>query len=184
MFVGDYMEYLDIYDDNNNYLGYSVDRKKAHEENLWHRHVSCWIMNDRGEILLQQRSLTKKKNPGMWAKTGGHVDAGETPDEAIKREAFEEIGLKVNDDEVVNIEIFKSKNPKENYYSYGYIFFTNLEEDEYILQKEEVEQVKYYAIEELENLKKDNNQNYTFYKWDIDSFNEQMNILKEYRNKR
>ena len=177
------MEYLDIYDENNNYLGYSEERKKAHNENLWHRHVSCWIMNEKGQILLQQRSLTKTKNPGMWSKTGGHVDKGETPNEAIKREVFEEIGLSVKDEDIFNIEIFKSKNPKEHYYSYGYIFFTNFKEEDYILQKEEVEQVKYYSIEEMEKLKLDNNPNYTFYMWDQDSFNEQMNILKENRDR-
>ena len=177
------MEYLDIYDENNNYLGYAEERKKAHNENLWHRHVSCWIMNEKGQILLQQRSLTKTKNPGMWSKTGGHVDKGETPNEAIKREVFEEIGLSVKDEDIFNFEIFKSKNPNEHYYSYGYIFFTNLKEEDYTLQKEEVEQVKYYLIEEIEKLKDDNNSNYTFYKWEQDSFNEQMNILKEYRDR-
>ena len=30
---GDYMELIDIYDENNNYLGYSVDRKEAHDNN-------------------------------------------------------------------------------------------------------------------------------------------------------
>lgn len=177
------MEYLDIYDENNNYLGYAEERKKAHIENLWHRHVSCWIMNQKGQILLQQRSLTKTKNPGLWSKTGGHVDKGETPDEAIKREVFEEIGLNVKDEDIINIEIFKSKNPNEHYYSYGYIFFTNLKDEDYILQKEEVEQVKYYSIEDIEQLKLDNNPNYTFCRWEQDSFNEQMQILKEYREK-
>ena len=79
------MELIDIYDENNNYLGYSVDRKEAHDNNLWHHHVSAWIMNCDGDVLLQQRSFNKKKNPGKWAKTGGHVDGGETEEEAIKR---------------------------------------------------------------------------------------------------
>lgn len=55
------MELIDVFDENNNYLGYSLDRKEVHEENLWHRHVSAWIMNYNGEILLQQRALDKKK---------------------------------------------------------------------------------------------------------------------------
>ena len=88
------MELIDIYDENNNYLGYSAERDKVHENNLWHRHVSAWIMNNEGKILMQQRSFSKIKNPGKWAKTGGHVDSGESEDDAIKREVFEEIGLK------------------------------------------------------------------------------------------
>ena len=58
------------WNENNKKLGYSVERSKAHEENLWHCHVSAWIMNYNGEILLQQRALDKKKNSGKWAKTG------------------------------------------------------------------------------------------------------------------
>ena len=176
------MELIDVYDENNNYSGYSVSRKEIHENNLWHRHVSCWIMNEKGEILMQQRAFSKFKNPGKWAKTGGHVDSGETPDQAIKREVFEEIGLIIDDKNINNIETFKSKT-KENYYSYGYIFMTNLKEDEFVLQEDEVAAVKYFTIEQLEQFKKDNNQDFTFFKWDDESFNKQINILKKYRNK-
>ena len=175
------MESLDVYDENNNYLGYSLERTEIHEKQLWHRHVSAWIMNKEGKVLLQQRSFNKKKNPGKWAKTGGHVDAGETCEEAIKREVYEEIGLKVNDNEINNIEIFKSKNNKENYYSYGYIFITDLKEKDFKLQKEEVNAVKYFSIEELEEAKKQNNNDFTFCNWDEDGFKKQMDILKEYK---
>lgn len=174
------MELLDVYDENNNYLGYSLERTEIHEKKLWHRHVSAWIMNKEGKVLLQQRSFNKKKNPGKWAKTGGHVDAGETCEEAIKREVYEEIGLKVKDNEINNIEIFKSKNNKENYYSYGYIFITNLKEKDFKLQKEEVNAVKYFSIEQLEEAKKQNNNDFTFCNWDEDGFKKQMDILKEY----
>lgn len=135
------MELLDIYDENNNYLGYSLDRKEAHDKNLWHYHVSAWIMNYDGEILLQQRSFSKKKNPGKWTKTGGHVSADETCTQAIKREIFEEIGLEVRD-------------------------------------------VKYLSIEQIEELRKQDNKEYTFCNWDLDGFNEQISILKKYRNSR
>lgn len=176
------MELIDIFDENNKYLGYSLERSEAHEKNLWHRHVSAWIMNYNGEILLQQRALDKKKNPGKWAKTGGHVSAGETCEESIKREVYEEIGLEVHDSEIKNIEIFKSINSKEHYYSYGYLFLTNYKEDDFVLQKEEVNAVKYYTIEELEDIRKSDDKNYTFCNWDEEGFNKQMKLLKEYRN--
>lgn len=176
------MELIDVFDENNKYLGYSLERLKIHDDNLWHHHVSAWIMNYNGQVLLQQRALDKKKNPGKWAKTGGHVDAGETCEEAIRREIYEEIGLEVNDDEIENIEIFKSLNPNEHYFSYGYIFYTNLSEDEFKLQKEEVNQVRYYSIEEIEEIRKKNNKDYTFCNWDVEGFNRQISLLKKYRN--
>ena len=50
------MEYLDIVDENNELTGQVEERKLAHEKHLFHRHVSTWIMNQKGEILLQKRS--------------------------------------------------------------------------------------------------------------------------------
>ena len=176
------MELLDVFNENNEYLGYSVERSKIHEDNLWHHHVSAWIMNYNGEVLLQQRALDKKKNPGKWAKTGGHVETLETCEESIKREVYEEIGLKVNNDEINNIEIFKSTNPNEHYYSYGYIFFTNYNEDDFILQKEEVNAVKYYTIEKLEEIRKNDDKDYTFCNWDAEGFTKQISLLKKYRD--
>ena len=172
-------ELIDVFDENNNSLNYSLSRTKIHEENLWHHHVSVWIMNEKGEILLQQRSFNKKKNPGMYSKTGGHVDAGEKPLDAAKREVFEEVGLKA--DNIKELELFKSKNPNEHYYTYGYIVFTNLKENEFVIQREEVEQVKYYKIEEIEEQVNNNNQLFSFTKWDRDDFKGQMDMLKKIR---
>lgn len=177
------MELIDVYDENNNYLGYSLERSKIHKKNLWHRHVSAWIMNYNGDVLLQQRALIKKKNSGKWSKTGGHVESGETCEESIKREVYEEIGLEVNDEEIENIDIFKSINPNEHYYAYGYIFFTDYKEKDFVLQKEEVKRVKYYTIEEIEDIRKKDDKNYTFCDWNEEGFSKQISLLKEYREK-
>ena len=175
------MELIDVFDENENFLNYSVDRNEVHEKNLWHRHASAWIMNHDGLILLQQRAFDKKKNPGKWAKTGGHVDAGETCIDALKREVYEEIGIKINDEDIIPISVFKSDNPNEHFFSYGYIILTDLKENEFKLQKEEVNSVKYFSIEELENIKSEKNGNFTFNNWDDEDFFMQMNLLKEYR---
>ena len=172
------MEIIEVFDCDNNSLGYGVPREQIHEEKLWHRHVSAWIMNNDGMILMQRRSLTKKKNPGIWSKTGGHVEYGEDVLTGIKREIFEEIGLDVEKIELV--KIFKIDSKEKNY-CYSYIVFTNKLEFEFILQKEEVESVKYFSIEEL--IENKDNLEFCFSKWDNESFNNDMNMLKEYRNK-
>ena len=51
------LEMLEVFDENNNSLEYAVERDTVHEQKLWHRHVSAWIMNDKGLILMQKRSL-------------------------------------------------------------------------------------------------------------------------------
>lgn len=49
------MELIDIVDKNNKLTGEAEERKIVHEKCLWHRHVSSWIMNKKGEILLRCR---------------------------------------------------------------------------------------------------------------------------------
>ena len=173
------MEILEVFDLNNNSLGYGLSRDEVFAKIFWHRPVSAWIMNDKGEILLQKRSLTKKKNPGMWSKTGGHVEYDEDTRVAIKRKVYEEIGLNV--DKIELIDIFRYDSEIEKNYSYSYIIFTDKLESEFILQQEEVDNVKYYTIEEL--IENKNNLMFCFSKWDLDSFNNDINILKKFRDK-
>ena len=81
-----------------------------------------------------------------------------------------------------NIEIFKSTNPSEHYYSYGYVFFTGYKEEDYKIQKEEVNAVKYYSIEEIENIRKKDDKNFVLCYWDEESFNKQIELLKKCRD--
>lgn len=56
--------------------------------------VHLHVFNREGEIYLQKRSAEKDILPGYWdTAVGGHVADGETPEEALVREAREEIGL-------------------------------------------------------------------------------------------
>lgn len=174
------MEYLDVVDENDVMTGEIKDREYIHDNNLYHRHASCWILNRKGEILLQRRSMTKKKKPGVWSKTGGHVDSGESVPEAIKREVAEEIGLELKDNDLFFMHKFKSNNP--NFFSYGYIALTDKKIEDYKLQIEEVDKVEYFKIEDLEYEIKNKNKSFDFYYWESDDFFSQMEELKKFRN--
>jgi ADP-ribose pyrophosphatase YjhB (NUDIX family) len=50
--------------------------------------VNALVFNDRGEVLLARRT-----DNGLWCIPGGHVDLGETLEEACLRELREETGL-------------------------------------------------------------------------------------------
>ena len=63
-------ELVDIVDENNKLTGQIEDRWEAYNKGLWRRAVSCWIMNEKGEVLLQKRTVNKRRNPNKWAKTG------------------------------------------------------------------------------------------------------------------
>lgn len=64
------MELVDIVDENNKLTGQIEERWVAYEKGLWRRTVSCWIMNKKGEILLQKRSSTKRRNPNNGQRLG------------------------------------------------------------------------------------------------------------------
>ena len=173
------MELLDIIDENNKLIGQTEERKIAHEKCMWHRHVSCWIMNEKGEILLQKRTANKVRNPNKWGKTGGHVEAGESVEDAIVREVKEELGIEIPKEQIEILEIYKSKDPNNKYFAYNFIFNVNYKIEDYKLQKEEVAEIKYVTIDEMEQIKKNNDLNYTFCKWDDEDFYKEMNMLKE-----
>ncbi len=54
-----------------------------------------FIRNSKGEFFLHQRLASKKKFPNKFGiGAGGHIDEGETPENAAVRELFEETGLR------------------------------------------------------------------------------------------
>ena len=118
------MELVDIVDENNKLTGQVEDRWVAYNKGLWRRTVSCWIMNEKGEVLLQKRTPNKKRNPNKWAKTGGQVDSGETVEEAIFREVKEELGIEISKEQIKVVDIYKS-NDKNKRFGYNFIFVVN-----------------------------------------------------------
>ena len=174
------MELIDIVDENNNLTGQVEERWVAFEKGLWRRTVSCWIMNEKGEVLLQKRAGEKRRNPNKWAKTGGQVDSGETVEEAIYREVKEELGIEIPKEQIEIDSIYKSDD-KNKRFAYNYIFVVDYKLEDYILQKEEVADVKYFTIEELEEIRKNNDLNYTFCNWSTEDFKREIDKLKSKR---
>lgn len=85
------MEYLDYYDENGNYLGYAT-RDEVHQKGLWHNTVHNWLYTKNGKVAFQIRHSRGK----LYTTSSGHVDKGESIEEAFKRETKEEIGLNID----------------------------------------------------------------------------------------
>lgn len=89
-------EIFDIVDENDNVVS-SGRRSFIHKNKLLHRAVHAIFFDKSGRILLQKRSALKDTYPLCYTTScSGHVDGGETYQEALLRETFEELGVKLD----------------------------------------------------------------------------------------
>lgn len=56
----------------------------------------CILLSSDGKLLALKRTKDDKSRPSCWDLPGGGYEQGEDTDEAIKREVFEECGLKLH----------------------------------------------------------------------------------------
>ena len=105
------MEYLDIYDENGNYIGKET-RENVHKNALWHKTVHCWLYDKEGNVYFQIRADVNK----LYTTASGHIKAGETVKQGFAREIKEEIGIDINYEkaELVNIYTFTMDKQKSD----------------------------------------------------------------------
>lgn len=102
-------ELVDILDSEGNYTGKTCFKSEAHAKGLFHATVHIWFYTKKGEVILQQRGKTKTTFPLLWdVSVAGHIEAGETIENAALREIKEEIGLTIVQNDLQKIGIFKS----------------------------------------------------------------------------
>ena len=145
-------EMFDVYDIDGNYLGIK-SKSFCHSENpgCYHKPVWIWIINSKNEILIQKRSSQKKKSPNKWdMPSAGHVNAGESIIDGAIRETKEELGIdtKENDYEFIKEYI----NEKGHELAQIYLLKLDKNIDDFILQKEEVAEVKWVNLDEFKNI--------------------------------
>jgi 8-oxo-dGTP pyrophosphatase MutT (NUDIX family) len=142
------MELLDIYDDNGKRTGRTVERGDKTAEFNENEHIAVaviFIENDNYEFLMQK---TSKEKGEYFSSTGGHVDSGETPLEAIQREVAEELGIKINKEEIEDYGFLCYDRPIR----FLYYIKKNIEPKDIKVDPKEVKYAKYMSIEEIKNL--------------------------------
>ncbi len=163
--VADKEEMLKIYDENHKFLNRYEKRSIAHENRLYHNEVALWIINLKNKtVLLQKRSHNKKINPDKYALCAGHVVGEETIEEALFKEAQEEIGLDLNQYVYKPLCIVKRTEPRNHCFSHHFYLIADIPVEEYVIQKEELSKVKYIDYETLKTLVKNNDETIVF-KW-------------------
>lgn len=111
---------------------------------LLHPVVHLHLFNSRGELYLQQRPLWKDIQPGRWdTAVGGHVDYGETIDEALRREVREELGITDFQPERVAVYEFRSERERELVHVYRTVY------DGAVCPSEELDGGRFWTPEEI-----------------------------------
>ena len=139
------MELLDVYNNDGKTTGKVLERD-TYKENLSEgEHIGIsqiFIENNNGDFLIEESAKT---TGFKYLPVSGHIISGETPREAIIREAKEEIGLDISNEDVKDVGFFIIDRPVR------FIFYLkkNIDLKDLKLQKEEVESVSYKSATEM-----------------------------------
>lgn len=156
-------ELIDVLDEDGIFTGVVSPRSEVHKKGLWHRAIIVAIVNKDNQILLQQRSNTKEKNPGMWdISVAGHISAGQDSLSAAAREINEEVS--VNLGRYVNIidfrymfcyrheQIIGNAYIDRQFFDFFILRQPNLRIENIKMQKSEVQAVRLCTMSELRTL--------------------------------
>ena len=137
------VEYLDIVDDDDVSIG-KASREECHKRRLLHRSVYIFLFNKDRKLLLQKRSMSKDLYPGYYtASASGHVNYGESYEEAAQRELQEELGIKAP---LIFLGKFRTVCEEENEISALYLCFFN---GDLKVNRDEITDVKFEGLEEI-----------------------------------
>ena len=150
-----------LVDKNDNVTGLA-GKTEAHIKALLHRAVSVFIINTKGEWLLQQRAYSKYHSAGKWSNACcTHPFPGETNENACHRRLKEEMGLA----EVSLKEAFSFiyKEPLENGLTEHELdhVFLGISDDPPVINRSEVSDYRYIPFSRLDDEIKHQPENFT-----------------------
>lgn len=155
-----------------------MPKMEAHEKALLHRAFSVFVLNDKGEIMLQQRASHKYHSPLLWTNTCcSHQREGETNVQAGKRRLEEEMGFSVELKELFHF-IYKApfdNGLTEHELDHVMIGYSN---GDPVINPDEVESWKWMSIEDVKNDIDKNPEVYTV--WFKIIFDEFYHFLEEH----
>jgi isopentenyl-diphosphate delta-isomerase len=138
-----------------------MPKMEAHEKAVLHRAFSVFVVNDKNELMLQQRALEKYHSPGLWTNTCcSHQRDGEGNIEAGLRRLDEEMGFTTPLEYLFN---FIYKAPFDNgltEHELDHVMLGRYEGDP-VINPEEVASWKWMNIEEINSDLKNNPDSYT-----------------------
>jgi isopentenyldiphosphate isomerase len=145
--ISEVEEWLPLVNEQGEIIG-KAPRSVCHRgEKLLHPVVHLHVLNNQKHVYLQKRPLNKLVQPGKWdTAVGGHISAGETLETALKREAWEEIGLQNFAARLVKTYRWDSDIESELVYVFVSHDFKSIH-----LHSEEVEEGRFWTPKQIES---------------------------------
>lgn len=149
-----------VVNERDEWLG-TMEKMAAHREGVLHRAFSVFIINDRRELLLQQRALHKYHSGGLWTNTCcSHPFPHESTIAGAHRRMVEEMGFDTPLEAIFTLR-YKSDVGNgliENEYDHIYLGHYS---DAPILNPDEVMAFRYTSIPEISRWLKERPQDFT-----------------------
>ncbi len=139
-------EWFPVVDKDGNTISRAL-RSTCHDGKsmLLHPVVHLHLFNEKGELFLQKRAMTKDLLPGFWdTSVGGHIHYGESVESALKREACEELGLAAFESVFLRKYIWESNREKELVYSYR-----GTSGNFPVIDRNEIEEGRFWSFREI-----------------------------------
>ena len=142
------MEQVVLVDSKDHTIGY-MEKQEAHLKGLLHRAFSVFIFNNKKELLLQKRAISKYHSGGLWTNTCcSHPRKNEIVINAAKRRLKEEMGM-VCDLEFKFSFIYKAKLDNNLFeHEFDHVFFGNYDNPPNI-NPEEVDSFCYKSLDKI-----------------------------------
>ncbi len=121
-------------------------------DNLQIVSVIAVIRNKEGKYLLVQRSENDDIFPLKWQNLGGKIELGERVEEALKREIQEEIGVTIDNVNPVFLQSYSWKKDENSDVRLGLIFLIEINGNVTIKISDELNDYKWFSLEQLEDL--------------------------------
>ncbi|NMM48140.1 isopentenyl-diphosphate Delta-isomerase [Marinigracilibium pacificum] len=161
---------LIVVNEKDEIVGYG-EKMPIHKEGLLHRAFSIFVLNDKNELLLQQRALHKYHSAGLWANTCcSHPIKGEDQEITIHRRLQEEMGFDCHLEKIFDF-IYKTEFGNGlTEYEFDHVYLGRYNNDP-IPNPDEVASFKWIHIDDIKNDMNNNPDQYAYWtKFAIDKF--------------
>ncbi|NDV67612.1 NUDIX domain-containing protein [Dysgonomonas sp. 25] len=139
-------EIFPLVDEQGNIVGQATRAQCHSGSKLLHPVVHLHIFNNNGELFLQKRSPKKDIQPDKWdTSSAGHIDLGENPDTAVRREAYEELGITGIEPVFITSYILENEQERELSYCYYIVYDGVIQVD-----NDEVADGRFWTLTEIE----------------------------------